>query len=41
MAKPYTEGKGWAVRLRVKGRDIYLSGYASEAAARKAAEAER
>jgi len=41
MAKPYTEGKGWAVRLRVKGRDIYRSGYASEAAARKAAEAER
>ena len=41
MAKPYLEGKGWSVRVRIQGHDIYLSGYPSEAAARKAAEAER
>lgn len=37
MAKPYREGKGWAVRVRVQGESIYLSGFASEAAAKKAA----
>lgn len=41
MAKPYKEGKGWAVRVRVRGQDIYLSGYASEHAARTAAETQR
>jgi integrase len=41
MAKPYQEGKGWSVRVRAKGQDIYLSGYPSELAARKAAEHER
>lgn len=41
MAKPYQEGKGWSVRVRAKGQDIYLSGYPSELAARKASENER
>lgn len=41
MAKPYREGKGWAVRVRNKGQDIYLKGFKSEAAARKAAEEQR
>lgn len=41
MAKPYQEGKGWAVRIRVMGQDIYLSGYPSETAALRAAEQER
>ncbi|PLX71100.1 MAG: hypothetical protein C0607_19755 [Azoarcus sp.] len=41
MAKPYREGKGWSVRLRVRGHDLYLSGFTSEAAARRAAEARR
>ena len=41
MAKPYREGKGWSVRLRVSGHDLYLSGFTSEAAARRAAEARR
>lgn len=37
MAKPYQEGKTWSIRLRIKGQDIYLSGFASAAAALKAA----
>lgn len=41
MAKPYKEGKGWAVRVRTKGQDIYLKGFRSEAAANKAAEKQR
>lgn len=41
MAKPYREGRGWAIRCRYLGRDIYLSGYASAAEASRAAEAER
>jgi len=41
MAKPYQEGAGWSVRLRVKGQDIYLSGYKTESAASKAAEKTR
>ncbi len=41
MAKPYQEGKGWAVRVRVRGQDIYLSGYGSAAEARNAAEKQR
>jgi len=35
MAKPYKDGKGWAVRMRIKGQDIYISGFATEAAAKK------
>lgn len=37
MAKPYREGKGWPCRVRVHGQSIYLSGFATEAAAKKAA----
>lgn len=37
MAKPYLDGKGWAIRLRYKKQEIYLSGFATEAAAKKAA----
>lgn len=41
MAKPYQTGKNkWSVRVRVKGQDIFLSGYATEAAAKKAAAAQ-
>ncbi len=36
MGKPFSEGTGWAFRLRAHGQDIYRSGYPSEAAARKA-----
>jgi integrase len=36
MTKPFKEGKGWAIRLRLRGQDIYQSGFASEAKARKA-----
>lgn len=41
MAKPYLDGKGWAVRMRIKGQDIYLSGFATEAAAKKTAAQKR
>lgn len=41
MAKPYLEGKGWSVRLRVRGHDVYLSGFKSAAEARRASEARR
>ncbi len=41
MAKPFKEGAGWAVRVRVQGHDQYLSGYPSAKAARAAAEAHR
>ena len=41
MAKPYLDGKGWAIRVRIKGQDIYLSGFATEAAAKKAAAEKR
>ena len=41
MAKAYKEGTGWSVRLRMKGQDVYLSGYPSERAANKAAEEKR
>lgn len=37
MAKPYREGNGWAFRLRTQGQDVYRSGFASEAAAKRAA----
>jgi len=41
MAKPYREGSGWSIRMRVRGHEIYLSGYASETAARKEADKQR
>lgn len=41
MAKAYLDGKGWAIRMRIKGQDIYLSGFATEAAAKKAAAEKR
>ncbi len=41
MAKPYLDGKGWAIRMRIKGQQIYLSGFATEAAAKKAAAEKR
>lgn len=37
MAKPYLDGKGWAIRLRYRKQEIYLSGFATEAATKKAA----
>lgn len=36
MAKPYQEGKGWCVRKRHEGEDIYLSGHVSKGAVEKA-----
>lgn len=36
MAKPYQEGKGWCVRARHEGHDLYLSGYPTKAAVLKA-----
>ena len=41
MAKPYQEGKTWSIRLRIQRQDIYLSGFASAAAALKAATKQR
>lgn len=38
MATPYLEGSTWSVRLRIKGHDVYMSGYASAREARIAAE---
>lgn len=35
MAKPFEDGRGWAFRLRIRGQDIYRSGFASEAEARR------
>lgn len=39
MAKAYQEGAGWAFRVRIKGESIYRSGFTSERAAQKAANA--
>lgn len=36
MAKPYMEGKGWCVRARHEGHDVYLSGFPTKAAVLKA-----
>ena len=36
MAEPYREGKGWCVRARHEGHDVYLSGYPTKAAVLKA-----
>jgi integrase len=41
MAKPYRDGKGYAIRLRYRTQDIYLSGFRSEAEALKAAARKR
>lgn len=41
MAKPYKDGKGWAIRLRYRKQEIYLSGFATEGAANKAAAKKR
>ena len=35
MANPYREGKGWAIRAQHQGQEIYRSGFASAAAARR------
>jgi integrase len=40
MAKPYQEGKGWCVRKRFKGHDIYLSGHETKGAVEQALRAE-
>lgn len=37
MAKAYRDGKGWSIRLRYKRQEVYLSGFATSAAAEKAA----
>lgn len=36
MAKPYKEGRGWCVRKRYKGHDLYFSGFPSKAAVERA-----
>ena len=36
MAKPYREGSHWSFRLRIKGEDIYRTGYATQALANEA-----
>lgn len=36
MAKAYREGKTWSFRLRLKGQDIYRTGFPNEAAANQA-----
>ena len=35
MANPYREGKGWSIRAQHRGEEIYRSGFASPAAARR------
>jgi integrase len=40
-ALPYKEGSGWCIRAHHKGHDIYLSGYKTGAAVKKAAAARR
>lgn len=35
MAKPYREGTTWSFRLRIKGQDVYRSGFPTAAAASK------
>lgn len=41
MAKAYRDGKGWAIRLRYRKQEIYLSGFETEAEALKAAAKKR
>lgn len=38
MVKPFKEGKVWSFRLRLKGENIYKTGFATSALARKEAE---
>jgi len=35
MAKPFQRGNEWAFRLRIRGQDIFRSGFPTEAAARR------
>lgn len=37
MAKPYREGKSWSFRLRIKGQEIYRTGFANATEANKEA----
>jgi hypothetical protein len=37
-AKPYLEGKSWSFRLRLKGQEIYRTGFATTAEARRESE---
>lgn len=39
MAKPYKEGAGWAFRLRVRGEDLYRSGFKTKFDASRAMDA--
>lgn len=41
MAKPIKEGRGWAFRLRIAGKDVYRAGFKTETQARRAMEAVR
>ena len=41
MANPYREGKGWAIRAQHQGQEIYRSGFASPAAAKRFVEARK
>lgn len=41
MAKTYLMPTGWAMRLRYRKQEIYLSGFATEAALKKAAAQKR
>lgn len=34
MSKPYREGRGWSIRRRVRGHEVYVSGCRSAASAR-------
>ena len=36
MAKPREEGAGWSMRRRCMGQDLYMSGFETSAAAKKA-----
>lgn len=38
MAKPYKESGVWSFRLRIQGEDIYRTGFATEALARREAD---
>ena len=41
MATPFREGKVWSFRLRIKSEDVFQTGFATQAAARKAMEDQR
>lgn len=38
MAKPFKRGSRWSVRVRIQGEDIFLSGYPTAEAAKRAAQ---